>query len=211
MKHAITLAFLIFGINFMSAQFQIGVKSGVNISSLAGGRDYGYNVMGVYFGGFVNVPMSEKVSFQPELLISMQGARSDDQPYYSINDNGDFIYEGNSVTIKENLTYLNLPLMIQYRPIKNLELEIGPQIGISLQHKFYSERYYEPHGAGFYEKTIKEESNIDFGGSIGAEYLIYKGLGIGARYNKTLLNTDEIKNSVISIGLSYRFNATKAN
>lgn len=136
----------------------------------------------------------------------MQGAKSDDQPYYSINDNGDFIFEGNSVTVKENLTYLYLPLMIQYKPINKLELEIGPQIGVSLQHKYYSERYYESHGVGFYNTTIKEESNIDFGASIGAEYLVYKGLGIGARYYKTLLNTNEIKNSVISFGLSYSFN-----
>lgn len=118
MKKILVLAvFTVLGFTNVNAQeIKFGVKGGLNFSTVSGDNteniDY---VTSYHFGVVSEIPLSEKFSFQPEVLYSRQG--------YSFN---------NDVVA---LNYLNIPLMAKYYVTKGLSVEAGPQIGFLLSAK----------------------------------------------------------------------------
>jgi hypothetical protein len=97
------------------AQFQVGLKAGVTRSTtrftpepldfLRGRTDF-------HAGAFAVAPLSERVSFQPELLYSRQG--------FSIGGN-------NLATV--NLHYIQVPALLNVYLTEGLALQAGPQVG----------------------------------------------------------------------------------
>jgi len=118
MKKILVLAvFTILGFANVTAQeIKFGVKGGLNFSTITGKNDENINdVTSYHFGVVSEIPMSEKFSFQPELMYSRQG----------------YTYNNNIIA----LNYLNIPLMGKYYVTKGLSLEAGPQIGFLLSAK----------------------------------------------------------------------------
>lgn len=116
-KLLVVLAMTIFGLsNVIGQEIQFGAKGGLNFASISGDNtgDTG-TVTSFNFGLVTEIPISEKFSFQPELMYSGQG----------------FGIDRNTV----ELNYLNLPLMGKYYVSKGLSLEAGPQIGYLLSAK----------------------------------------------------------------------------
>lgn len=102
--------------NAKAQEIKLGVKGGLNFASLNGDNTKDIDVVTSFnFGVVSEIALSEKFSFQPELMYSGQG--------YSFNDN----------TIA--LSYLNVPLMGKYYVTKGLSLEAGPQLGFLLAAK----------------------------------------------------------------------------
>jgi hypothetical protein len=102
--------------NVNAQEIKFGVKGGLNFASISGDNTKGIDVVTSFnFGVLSEIPISDKFSFQPELMYSGQG--------YSFNDN----------TIA--LSYLNIPLMGKYYLTKGLSVEAGPQIGFLLSAK----------------------------------------------------------------------------
>ncbi len=112
----IVLALLVlYGVTNLNAQnFNLGVKAGVNFATVTG--DNVDNIQPITefksFGLVSEIKFSEKFSFQPELMYSVQGFDTED----------DLV----------SLNYLNLPLIGKYYVIKGFSLEAGPQIGYLL-------------------------------------------------------------------------------
>ncbi|MDW8850084.1 porin family protein [Flavobacterium sp. MMLR14_040] len=102
--------------NVNAQEIKFGVKGGLNFATISGDNTEGIDVVTSFnFGVVSEIPLSDKFSFQPELMYSGQG--------YSFNDN----------TVA--LSYLNVPLMGKYYVTKGLSLEAGPQIGFLLAAK----------------------------------------------------------------------------
>lgn len=105
-------------------EFAFGIKGGVNVASLGGGNAYAGigglssfdSKVSFHVGGVVEVPISEKIAVQPELLYSSQGS------------NWDFNSSGSSL----KLDYVNLPVMVKYYIIEGLIAEAGPLAGFLL-------------------------------------------------------------------------------
>lgn len=201
MKKSLLIAVtcLLTGISGAYAQLSYGIKAGLNIASLNASGDDGdvSSQAGFYGGAFVNFSVAEKFSIQPELLYSMQGAKL-----------GEGEVEGVTVSAKQKLDYLNLPVMAQYQVADGLYLEAGPQLGFLLS----AETTVEGNGVKNTVDSKDAFKSIDFGLGFGAGYKLPIGLGINARYNLGLANIiDEnegdgsLKNSVFQIGLSYSF------
>jgi len=108
----------------MSAQdFAFGVKGGVNVASVGGNAYAGLgglssfgSKISFHVGGVVEIPISEKLAVQPELLYSSQGS------------NWAFNSSGNNL----KLDYANLPVMFKYYFIEGLSAEAGPLVGFLL-------------------------------------------------------------------------------
>lgn len=118
MKKILLLAvFTVLGFANVNAQeIKFGAKSGFNFSTVNGSNTNNIDYVTSYHVGVVSeIPISEKFSFQPEIMYSRQG--------YSFND--DIVA----------LNYLNIPLMGKYYVTKGLSLEAGPQIGFLLSAK----------------------------------------------------------------------------
>lgn len=179
--------------NAQSMKF--GVKGGANFANLVGDDVEDADMrISFHIGGVAEFMLSDKFSFQPELLYSSQGAKSE------YND-GVFDVKG-----KVTLDYLNLPLMGKFYVAEGFSVQAGPQIGFLLAAN--SEVEYDDIST---EDDVKEFiKNIDFGVNLGLGYKLPSGLFFDARYNLGLSNIDEegdakIRNAVIQVSLGFSF------
>jgi hypothetical protein len=108
----------------MMAQFHLGVKAGANISKVDGKSfkqefKYGYNI-----GGFAEIGLGRKFSFQPEVLFN-QYSSTLDSSYKAIYQN---VFASGQSKVK--LNYLSIPLLLDYKFLGPIHLQAGPQFGI---------------------------------------------------------------------------------
>lgn len=109
----------------LSAQpgFGAGVKGGINLATQSTTGE-GENVavrqlLGFNAGVYGNLFILDFLAFQPELMVSTRGSDWDD-PFYNV---------------KDLLTYIDLPLLIKFQPVKYANIHIGPQFGYLLAAK----------------------------------------------------------------------------
>ena len=192
-------AIAVLGMNSADAQVKFGVKAGPQLTNFVGDDSEDADMkVGFNVGGFANIRFSEQFAFQPELLFSLQGAKSE----YEIL--------GTNVEEKVNLSYINIPLMMKWYAYDGLNFEFGPQVGFNVAAKYKAEAAGESE-----EGDIDDVSTVDFGVNIGAGYEMSNGLNFGLRYGRGLtslfdvedVNGDKYKiyNSVISLGVGYTF------
>jgi hypothetical protein len=98
-------------------KFGYGLKGGVNLSSQStnvSGADYNtQNIVRYNGGGYCNYFFYKFLGVQPELMISGKGVHWKD--FYD--------------DMKDILTYVDIPLMIKYQPVRYVNIQVGPQIG----------------------------------------------------------------------------------
>ncbi|HSD13018.1 MAG TPA: porin family protein [Flavobacterium sp.] len=213
MKKVILSLAAVFAFGFANAQdskMRFGAKAGLNIANLTGDVENTSALIGAHVGGFMEYKLNEKFAIQPELLFSMQGAKSE---YSSADADGVFAVESTA-----KLNYLNLPIMAKYYVAKGFSVEAGPQIGFLLSAKQKTDVTGTDFFTGetFSESTdtdVKEWTNsIDFGFNLGAGYDFTDNISAGVRYNFGLSNvddypdsTDTVKNGVLSVSAAYKF------
>lgn len=198
MKKIILTAVAVCAFSFAYAQeTKFGAKVALNIASLTGDVENPSSLVGFQIGGFAEFKISEKFAIQPELMYSAQGGKE------SYNE------EGVGVELISKLGYINIPIMAKYYVAKSFSLEAGPQIGFLTSAKGELKAEGES-----IEVDIKDSvESIDFGLNLGAGYDFTEKLSAGLRYNFGLSNIAkteagdnyEVKNSVFSISLGYKF------
>lgn len=166
-----------------------GAKAGLNLSTLVGDTHNVSMKPGFHIGGMAELELTEKLSVQPEILYSLQGAKVDD------GTGSDYNY---------NLSYITLPVIGKYYVIEGLSLEAGPQIGVLISAKSKID------GESINHK--KNTSSIDFGANIGAGYKMDSGLNFALRYSLGLANTydgpgnSNQTNATLQLSVGYFFN-----
>lgn len=186
-----------------------GLKFGLNISDFVGSdasAGYGTKAQGsgLVIGGYMVFPLRDiPFRLQPELLISVKGA------VYK----GDVL--GTHYESRSRLTYLEIPVLarfdIESRSGAKPAILIGPSFGIKVSAESESHTI----GASGTSK-IDNLNAFDPGVALGGLVEIPAGGGaitLEARYTRSLVtifqstggHTPDIKNSVISIMLGYRF------
>jgi opacity protein-like surface antigen len=207
MKKIILSSLLVLAISFTYAQkAQFGIKGGLNSSNFSGdtgGIDFKSRV-GFNLGAFAAIKLSEKITLQPEILYSTQGAKAVNVT--ALYD--DILYTG---YVKFNLSYINVPVMVKYYVADKFNLEVGPQIGFLTSAKTSTKL------DGF-SQTVDEDikdsfESVDFGLNFGAGYDFTKNVSAGIRYNLGLANiaktepgdNSKLENSVFSLSVGYKF------
>jgi len=163
-----------------------GIKGGVNVSSISGEDTKAK----VGFGGglFMNAPIAESFSIQPEILYNMKGAESEG---------------GIDASIK--LDYISVPVMFQYNATPQFYLEAGPEFSFLTSAKLK---------LGNESGDVKELfKSFDLGIGIGAGYYFTPNFGLTARYVAGVTevlhadadSSDKSTNNVFSVGLAYKF------
>ena len=180
----ILLAFLIVPLVTFSQGIGIGVKAGANFSNVNwDDPDISpESVTNFHFGGYLNLNLSDKFGITPEVLFSSQGS--------------DIPIE-NSLLAKLDMTYIAIPVMLKYKPIKFLFIEAGPQFSFLTKA--------EIDFVGDVEDIKDQLKNNDFGLAFGAGVNLPLGFNAGARYvlgfaniNEALEGTeDSVKNTTI--------------
>ncbi|RZJ50011.1 MAG: PorT family protein [Flavobacterium sp.] len=191
MKKAIlsAIAVMIFGyINAQQTKF--GVKGGLNISSFSGNNN-SKGLLGFHIGGLAEIKIIERLSVQPEILFSTQGA--------SFDPNGDII--GGDT----KLNYINIPVLAKFYITKKVTVESGPQIGFLVSAR----------DTGYDVKDMYRST--DLGINFGGGYNFTDHFAVGLRYTVGLSRVldssiydynsyhDSAKNSNLALSLEYKF------
>ena len=167
-----------------------GVRAGLNVANISGddAPDDTDARMGAAVGGFVNYALTEKISIQPELQYSMQGAT----------------LKAGDLESDLNLDYLNVPVLVGYNLMEGLNVLTGPQLGLLLSA--------EADLDGETSDVKDDYKSTDVAWAIGGSYDL-NNLNFNLRYNMGLTSIGEevdgesadVKNGVIQFAVGYRF------
>ena len=102
-------------------KLHIGFKGGANINKLTGKSFDDQFSFGYHVGGFFSAGLGKKFAIQPEILFNQ----------INVDTSSSFstVYQFNKVD-KVQLKYLSIPILLNYKPIKFITLQAGPQFGI---------------------------------------------------------------------------------
>ena len=186
MKKIISALLLVFAISAVAkAQFEFGVKGGLNIADLSN-LNGSARVSG-HLGLLAHHTIDAHWCIQPELLYSFQGQR----------------YPSNRSEKLLALDYIQIPVMVQYFPVKDFYVEFGPQLAFNTNA---SVKYND----GNKTEVDNHFTAADFSFNIGLGYMATRQIGIYGRYiaGLTDISTDDgatYHNRVGQIGVLYRF------
>lgn len=206
MRKTLLLIAFIFLTLTITAQNDVeyGLKGGLNYSSFIDNNDDDIPAdfkgkIGFHFGGFISIGINDKISIRPELLYSQQGSdftiNGSDLNIFSQDDLFITSIDGE---IKESL--LTLPIILEYALNEKLNLEFGPQLGYSLNREVEFED--NPLGGGFIRND--DEEKFELGLALGLGYSLSDDFGISLRYNYGIIERQNLKTSVIQLGLNYK-------
>ena len=187
---------LLLGATVFAQNAKIGLKAGLNVSTLTDENDELGSKLGFHAGLLSHIHLAPQWALQPEIMYSSQGAK------YTITDGEHEL----------GLNYINIPVQVQYMFNNGFRLQTGPQVG------FLVDVNDKRDGTETGNFTSDDFHTVDVSWSAGLGYLTHSGLGVDARYNFGLRNildagvgTATRRNNVFQIGLFYMFdNAHKA-
>ena len=185
---------------------QFGLKGGMNVASISkdGTLSDTSSKIGFNAGVFMNAPLAENFSIQPEVLYNDLGSKIT----YGQNDNNSY---------STNLGYISVPVMFQYNATPEFYLEAGPQFSFLVNAKNKLKDGNNNTLVNDWTKLAKDNLNtFDFGLGLGAGYYFTPQLGLTARYvaGMTKIGKDDnvygqpykdSKNNVFQVGLAYKF------
>ncbi len=182
MKKIILVAAFIIGSQAVFAQKSFGLKAGLNLSTIT---NYDGKIKpGFHVGGLAHLHISPTFSVQPEVMFSTQGTKQKNVPGV-------------------NLSYINVPVLLQYNFDNGFRLQGGPQIGFRTSAK---------RKINDVEDDISDlVKSVDISIPLGFSYLSKTGFGVDARYNfgiPTIFEhlSETYRNSVIQVGIFYLLN-----
>lgn len=194
MKKLVTVAgffLLALTVNNTKAQMKnmVGVKGGVSFTSVTDLN--GKNRTTGHAGVFYHHELNKSWCIQPEVLYAGAGQRF-------TNDLGE-----RRVLVTD---YIQVPVMVQYFPIKHLFFEAGPQVSWLINAK--AKDANQEHSDVISVKYNYRKS--DFGINAGAGVNINKNFGLYARYNWGLTDNSKDVNTYMrnrdwQLGASVRF------
>jgi opacity protein-like surface antigen len=206
----------------LNAQTKFGVKAGYALSTLnLGENDVQFNGVGAsmksksgfYVGALVEHKFNNKFAIQGEVEYANLGGKAEATLPY-----------GTKVTENITLNRIIIPVSAKYYITPELGVFAGPYMTIRTNTTAKISVSGVPAGTTADPNTIKEGENIvakefsslmkqtDFGLFLGADYNVYKGLFVDARYSfgltnmvKTPVDNENVKMNFLQIGVGYKF------
>lgn len=188
-KISLVTAFLF--CSLLYSQKNLGVFAGVNYSYYTDGfakQINASNKYGLQFGILYNVQLTNKISFRPKAVFSVQGDKEPDmESYFDLNQ------------VDHKLTYLNIPLDFKFG--NKIYLLTGPQIGILLSQNKLS------------ENSVTLISKYDYGLNFGAGFQVnelffevgmYQGL-INLFSVPSTVREEDIRNGLLKFTVGYNY------
>jgi hypothetical protein len=168
---------------------KFGLKGGLNVSTInySNNAEADYRT-GFHLGALSHIHITPSFSLQPEVYYSSQGAK--------------IPYNGNTMNL--NLSYVNVPVLLQYNFANGFRLQGGPQVGFLVG---VSDKVNDVEVNTYSTDNFK---TVEVALPLGLSYLGYSGLGVDVRYNIGLSNINKVtpptaKNNVFQVGAFYLF------
>ncbi|MGK6340889.1 porin family protein [Chryseobacterium sp. DT-3] len=202
----------------MNAQTQFGVKAGYALSKLNSNEndiEFGgiegslKSKSGFYVGALVEHKLNDKFAVQGEVEYANLGGKA------KVSLPG-----GITVTEKLNFNRIVIPVSARYYATPELGIYAGPYVSFKASTTAKIEvsgTASNPQGINAGEEYLEKAFNdnlksTDFGLFFGADYNVYKGLFVDARYSfgltnmiKDPVNDEKMKMNFFQLGLGYKF------
>lgn len=220
-KNLFLIAVLVmFGFSTMAQQgegLSFGLRGGVNFQNINGKDISGDKLENDLLTGFnagvvVQIPVAPEFYFQPGLLFTTKGAKSDN-------------FQGSGIAVELNPSYIELPLNLLYKPLLgkgHMLLGFGPYVAYGIGGKAtlgndefdieYVKDYSSALPYGQYLKPLDYGANLFFGyelaNGISAQLNTQFGLAeINAKNTNPLYTNSEasFKNTGFGISIGYMF------
>ena len=191
--------------NLQAQNFGGGIVLGLSTSQVGGDDLGGFNKAGLLAGVFANKSISPLLSFQMEMTYIQKGSNNP-----KMND-----YEHKNVGRPDIfLSYIEVPLLLQYKQSEFLKIEGGIQFA-NLINGYYNDSY----GEITYSGTTPFIKN-DIGLLLGMDYKFSGNLSLNTRISNSILPIGEEDynhpttynstrkgkyNSVLSFAIHYNF------
>lgn len=134
MKKQVLVLLALFGTLSTYAQVSFGVKAGFNSASISGGEG-AKRLAAWHAGGIADISLAENFSLQPQLLVSVKGAKTEGYEMPSPVPGVDPISVPGT---KISLTYLEVPVNFLYKHeagAGSIFVGAGPYVGFGLTGK----------------------------------------------------------------------------
>ncbi len=165
----------------LTAQAQdarFGVKGGFNLNSYALQNLESSGIrLGIQLGVLAEIGLENSDLFyvQPEVLFTTKGAK----------------YNVNTIEVKENHSYIDVPVLLKFKPLDIVHLFAGPQISFLASGNYK----YQVDGGEVKIDDRETFKNLDFGLAAGLGITVYNIL-VDLRYNLGLGNV--IDNRIVN-------------
>jgi hypothetical protein len=174
----------------LAQRFRSGIKAGISTSQVSGDNLSGFHKAGLMAGALIQRDVTEKLSYQIEMIYIQKGSRKATKPD-----------EGDNFFFLMKLNYLEVPLLLQYRKdrfIYEAGLMFGRLIHSSVENESGLYPSLHPESRPFYKEELSA--------GIGISYPLY---------NKIFMNW-RITNSILPVrnhqgNATYRFNRGQYN
>ncbi len=210
MRRVILISLILLSFSAASAQeeedkrISFGVKGGVNFSNIikSGNGNFrtGY-LTGFSAGLFTNIPVANRLSFEPEILYTTKGFKTAEE--------GLFIDR----TFSQTTSWIEIPLLAKVWITPTFNLVLGPQVSFLTKTTNKFEGIFTELERTYYNEDANGLRNSVIGGTIGIGVDITDNLSIKGRYGIDLQKNNkngnseipEFRNQVWSVGLGLRF------
>jgi len=166
------LLILFIGGRLQAQGFHLGFKGGANLLKIDGKEWNEEFSFGYHIGGFAEINFNKKWGIQPEVLWS--------QNAYKLVNNFEQLIPQTFQDVNVKIDYLQIPLLLTYRPIKLISFQLGPQFGILMNQE-----------KNLLQNTGSAFKSGDLSLLAGAQ-LNLLGLRVGGRYVVGLNNIGDI-------------------
>jgi hypothetical protein len=205
MKNRVLLIFFLIliiltGYQSNAQKFYGGLHLGINGSQIWGDKMAGFDKGGLLAGFFIDYPLTEDIFLTMELNYTEKGSRAKDG-----------LIENSGSWNMAKLSYLEVPIIFNYRLAEKIDLIIGLSYGIKVAHK-----YIDSLGTEFPEFDFTTSS--DFGICGGVNYRLGQKFLVSIRGFSSLITIGKEEsnpiwartnrgfiNHVVSCSLKYYF------
>lgn len=166
-----------------------GIKTGFNLTTIDVKDGLPPNTKSEWKSGFVfgvntDIPVSAKLSVEPNFLYSSMGGN----------------FTTNSQTTNYRINYFSIPVLLKYNICKHFKVEAGPQGDFIIQAKTNDG-----------EKITSAFNEFNFLGTAGGEFWFNNAFGLGARYMYSFTNaltnsSDKWTNHGVQVTATFRLN-----
>lgn len=190
MKTKLLLLAIIFSISnaAFSQKFNIGFKGGANINKLDGKSFSDEFSFGYQLGGFFSIG-GKKFAIQPEILFN--------QVNVDTSSTFSSVYKFNQVD-KIQLKYLSIPILLNYKPVKFITLQAGPQFSVLMnKSNTLLENGRNAFKAGDFSMLGGVQLNI-------SHFLVYGRYAVGLSNLNDIDNREKWKSQGFQIGVGLK-------
>jgi len=188
--------------------FTFGPKIGVDYTHFWGKDTYHDGQLNYQIGAFFEYRITDKFSVAPEVVFAAQGGRDEMKSVNLLID--DEWVPVTDYKLKDNINYINVPVMLKYYVVPELSIDFGPQIAYCVYSKYTEEYKYEDNGVKNKETYDQKEEtkDLEFAVGLGLTYNIAKDVFVQGRYTLGITNVfdyGKTKNGNAQIAIGYRF------